>query len=164
MQGAERVRARARPLVARAIAAGAARFDVEASEFGRRLANGDVAAWNAFRASLALDIARLLADLEPAIDAIYACPYPGRPGGPVLLIACERPQTPALAHAIRPLNQELGDCLRSAGIELAEALFDVRVLDLDDPHLRRGISPVVDGRQLIPIRVWARPSRVAAPA
>jgi hypothetical protein len=142
-------------LLERALKAGAERFHVSPPAVERRMAVGDVHAWNAFRASLALDVARYLAAIDPLIDEVSLCvsPEPGR--RQMVLVVKVRRETPALAVVADAMDQALCEEIKARGLGRFERVIEVRAVGgvgSDGPDT----LVVIHGRRGVPIKIWKR--------
>jgi hypothetical protein len=142
-------------LLDRALNAAAERFEASPIAFERRLAASDTHAWNAFQASLALDVARYLAAIDPLIEEVYLCVSPEPAGRQLVLAARVRRETPALALVAQALDHELCEHLRARGLAPAERLLDLHVVAGRGAEAS-GAIVVVNERRSVPVRIWKR--------
>jgi hypothetical protein len=142
-------------LVDRALHAGARRFDANMEAFQRDLASGDVAAWSAFKASLALDIARYLAAVEPLIEDVYLCVSPEAAAAPMGLLVRTEGAEHSVLQTASALDRNLCRQLEGREIEPPGRLIDVRLED--DTTAQPGDAPAPAGsRRSVRVRIWTR--------
>jgi hypothetical protein len=137
------------------VQAAAKRFDALPVALERRLIAGDAQAWSAFRASLALDVARYLAALDPLIEEVYLCMSPEPADTHVVLAVRVERETPALAIVAEALDRELCAHMRARGLGRVERMMEVHIAGRLGPEASGGIM-VVNNHRAVPVRIWKR--------